>query len=183
MHGKWTTISILKRLSLVSRLFPTGPVAAYIQGLLVVVITSAFLLAAQLGISDAEPASTRGSNILIADWMEAHLITLRYFYLFAAICLILACRSLFERPAAFIRHEISQINPITPKRELIAVYSQVVLATVCFGIETLQQPPHIISLVIENLGPAWIVTAIWSGALSVATAAFGANAVAAGRAL
>lgn len=166
-----------------SKIFPAGPIAAYAQGLMVVIITWTFVFLAWRCEVQSEVTSFCDGHACAAEWIDAHSIHLRYFYLLAAIGLIFAFRRYFESFSESFRRGMLRANPITPKKESDLVFNQLLIATICFGIATLQPPPNIAVTALSSLAPAWVFTAIWSGLLSTATAALGANAVAARRAL
>lgn len=156
--------------------FKVGQVAAYLQAICAVLIALTYLLIAGWMTS----ASTVLGDLDVGqNWMNSHAIVLRYSFLVSAMG-VAAYRNRFsDQTARNIKRLTTWINPITPKHEFDTTVGQLFLVAFLSGVSTLQLPPAILRAVLDGLVPAWIMTATWSGCLSIATAAFGACALAA----
>ncbi|MDF1717116.1 MAG: hypothetical protein P1U75_10690 [Antarcticimicrobium sp.] len=162
--------------------FPSGLFAANLQAILVVTITAVFLLIACLhGAPQGQPPLAV-DEASAAKWMANHAGLLRHFFLLSAISLVVARKRFFTRHWRTLRHEAHRLSPITPNREVHSIHAQLVVATIAFAIATLQSPPDLVVALLSPLGPPWISTALWSGTMSIVTAAFLACAVSAQRA-
>lgn len=163
-----------------SKFSPAGPIAAYVQRIMVVAITFVFLLAVWWNSALSGALSILNANEYPDDAMASHAIYLRFLNSFAAVSLVVVKRKYFEAFSEESRRKVKIANPITPRKELELIFSQLAIAAVVFGIATLQPPPTIVIATLKSFATEWITTAVWSGLLSTATAFFGANAVTVG---
>lgn len=162
-----------------ARVFPAGLVSAYLQAIFAVLITWVFLLIARLiGPKDALLLHD-GPSDAAAQWMVQHLVDLRYCLLLCAITTVIVAGRYSSSCWDRVRREAERISPITPRKELQAIFAQLTVTAVCFGISTLQPAPHVLVAMLRPLGPSLMSTARWSGLASTATAFLGASAVSA----
>lgn len=165
------------------RIFQVGLIAVCFQSISVVVITCTFMLVAWRATTIPGPLGEHQGSVNFTEWMDGHSILLRYSYFLIAIGLILTRNKFTDLTAENIRQVAIWVQPITPKRELEAIFYQLLVATICFGVATVQAPSSSFIAILGSSGSSWIPAAIWSGAMSVILAAFGATVVAARKAM
>jgi hypothetical protein len=165
------------------RIFQAGFFTACLQGIFVVAITYAFMLAASRATAIPEAPLNHQGSLAFAEWMESHSILLRYNYFLIAIGLVLTRNRFVDLTAENIQRHSVWLQPIAPRRELETIFGQLLIATICFGIATLQSPPSIVLTISNLFSSSWFASVIWSGTMSIVLAAFGATVVAAKKAM
>lgn len=163
--------------------FQVGIVAACIQSALALFITSAFMFAAWRANESVSPPAVIEESGSFATWMEAHVVLLRYSDFSTALGLALTQNRFIDLTAGYMRKASWWMHPFEPDRATEVIYSQLMIAAICFAIATLRPPPGILNAITNEPEYRWIVSAIWSGAMSALMAGFGANATAARRAI
>lgn len=168
---------------LMKDIFPAGVVAAYIQGIISVLITALFLLAAWWNTCTPDAMANIACALRSSEWVDGHLLSFRYLLTASALSILVIENRFINITSEKVRRLTSYINPIMPRKEIDTTYHQLLIAAICFGIAALQAPPSLLRMILGDFGPSWISSAVWSGLASAATAAFGASAIAVSRAL
>ncbi|MBZ0217157.1 MAG: hypothetical protein K8F25_11425 [Fimbriimonadaceae bacterium] len=159
--------------------FQVGLIAAWLQGAFVWIVTNAFMFAALHSIAISGPYSLLEGTPGVSEWMESHLILLRYSYFFIALGLTLTHNRFVDVTVEHIRQASHRIDPNNPDRASKFIFSQLIIAAICFAIATLHSPPSILAVISGHIENGWINSAAWSGIMSVVFAGIGANAAAA----
>lgn len=154
--------------------------AACIQLVAVGVATLIVTLSARYGLivvvpSGAGPASDSSASAILP--------LLKLIYLLTALATALSSHASVDCTAARIRQASRSIRPTDPDLATKILLNHYWIAAVGFAILTLRAPPDSLVEVGRYLECSWAAPVLWSGAMSIGTASFGANAQAASKAL
>jgi hypothetical protein len=108
---------------------------------------------------------------------------LRWVYLLISVGVALTGNRVVDATAARISYASSLMRPIGRDHATKTVLVQFSIAAIAFAITTLTSPPNLLIEGGRHLGCSCIAFIGWSGAMSIGAAGFGANALAAGKAL
>lgn len=161
------------------RLFQAGLVAACAQFLAAALATLLVLLAARYELI----APTLAEICLDAGSLPSSVSPLlTWIYLLTAIGIALTSGRFVDFTAAHIRRASRLMQPAEPDHATKALLVQLWLAAIGFAILTLRPPPDVWIEMGRNFGDACAASIVWSGAMSIGLACFGANAHAARKA-
>lgn len=164
------------------KLIRVGLAGAGVQS--IVVVGVAILFAAMMHTSVVKDASDFDSSTLgMIEMIDSYLPLVRYTYLLLAAGIILTHSRWSDIATADARRTSLVINPFSPRRITESIFGQLMIVTICFGIAVLRPPPYILEVSLYFLESRWIISVIWSGAMSVAMVAFGISAAAAKKAM
>ena len=158
------------------RLFQAGIFAACIQCIAAGTVTLVMLLAAQHNL--IVPASS-DIGVDAESEMDSLLPLLRWMYLLIALGVALTSDRFVDFTAARIRLASRLMRPTEPDDATKSLLTQLTLASIGFAVLALRPPPDLLIVAARYLGCDCVASVTWSGVMSVAAAAFGANAHAA----
>jgi len=171
----------LKGWSSVFKLIRIGLAAACIQSIVAVAAAILFALVMHNGIVGVSADVSNNSGIPQA--MELHVPILRYTYLLLALGTILTHSRWTEIATEDVRIVSNEVNPLAPRRVTASIFGQLMIVTICFGIAVFRTPPYFLGATLNFLESKWLISALWSGAMSVVMVAFGVSTVAAKKAM
>jgi hypothetical protein len=157
------------------RLFQSGVIAACIQGFAVVFLTPLVILYTEsradgLSLPNADPMALHPNSLL------------RLMYLLIAAGLALTRHRFVDQTAKNICRASRLMHPSDPDRAAGILLVSLVFTTVGFAAEALSSPPVFLTEFGWQFGSFDAAPIIWSAAMSIGAASFGANAHAAAQA-
>jgi hypothetical protein len=162
------------------RLSKAGLFAAGIQFVAVILATFAAFHFAPQGLGDpTSPNVADGLNFR----SSANFSFLRWVYLLTSVGVALTGGRVVDATAAHISYASRLIRPMERDHATKTLLVQLSFTAIGFAITTLTSPPDLLVEGGRHLGCSCIAFIGWSGAMSIGTAGFGANAFAAGKAL
>jgi hypothetical protein len=161
------------------RLFQAGLIAGCVQASIVVAVTMMVVISSRYDPDpttmyigwpgEASPASATG----FLTWLE----------LLIALGLAFTGSRFLDATASRLRLASRHMHPAEPDRAVKALLGQLLIVTVGFTIVALRTPPVVLVELAHRLECPAAAAVVWSGMMSIGTAAFGANAHAAAKAL
>ena len=161
-------------------LFQAGLVAACIQSTAAGTVTFAVFLAVQHKVI---VATSSNMGVDAGSEMNSLLPLLQGIYVLIALGVSLTDNRFVDFTAARIRHASRLMCPTEPDHATKSLLTLLTLGSIGFSLLALRPPPHMLFAAVGHFGTGWVASAAWSGMMSVAAAAFGANAQATRKAL
>lgn len=159
------------------RLCQAGLAAAGIQFVAVILATLVAFHFARQGLGDPTSSNIGGGL------NSRSIAILRWVYLLTSVGVALTGNRVVDATAARISHASRLMRPIEPDHATKTLLVQLSFTAIGFAIAALTSPPDLLVEGARHLGCSCIAFISWPATMSIGTAGFGANALAAGTAL
>ena len=162
------------------RLIQAGLIAGCLQAIVVAVVTVTFVLYFGSGFLRPLPMS----DVIQTDQKLTSIAPLlTWIYLLTALGVALTGNRFVEATAFYLRLASRRTFSTDPGRASMTILVQLWIAAVGFAVLALRPPPAALVEVVSALGCTAAASIAWPGLLSIGSAAFGANAYAAAKAI